>query len=175
MDSRRRCVQPMMTSYELRSLLRDEMATAGFIKQGRTWVRGAGELLWIAQFEKSPYAERFSLDIGLALLQGPSGPLPAKAGDCRILMRLENLPLVASRQIRDSRFSDFRSAVIIGFDLAYDMENEERRQLIGSIVEALGEYISKIDNVQDLRVRYRAGDLNSAFLRKDVSQLLASD
>jgi hypothetical protein len=165
----------MMTSYELHSLLRDEMAKAGFVKQARAWLRRTNELLWIVQLDRSPYGQRFSLDIGASLPQSSGISPPVKAGDCPILMHLENLPLVASRQIRDARFSDFRSAVTIGFDLAYDMENEERRQLIRSIIEALGKYISEIEEVRDLRVRYQAGDLNSAFIRKDVRQLLASD
>src|SRR6476620_7321726 len=99
----------MMTSYELHSLLREEMKKAGFVKRARTWFRGTSELLWIAQLDKSPYAERFSLDIGAALLQGSAGSPPVKAGDCPILMHLENLPLAISRQLSDARFSDFRS------------------------------------------------------------------
>jgi hypothetical protein len=165
----------MMTSYELHSLLREEMKKAGFVKRARTWVRGTSELLWIAQLDKSPYAERFSLDIGAALLRDSAGSPPVKAGDCPILMHLENLPLAISRQLSDARFSDFRSAVVIGFDLASKMEDKERERLIMSVIEALGKYIGEISTVRDLRARYRAGDLDSAFVRKDVGQLLATD
>src|ERR1700730_14700978 len=114
MDCRRGCVQTMMTSYELHALLREEMAKVGFIKQGRTWLRSTDELLWLVQLDRSPHGQRFSLDIGVALLGGPGNAVPDKAGDCPILVHLENLPLVASRQISDARFSDFRSSVVLG-------------------------------------------------------------
>jgi hypothetical protein len=175
MDCHRGCVQAVITSYELHALLKEEMAKVGFVKQGRTWLRSTAELLWLVQLDRSPYGQRFSLDIGVALLKNSKDAAPAKAGDCPILVHLENLPLAARRQAHDARFNDFRSAVIQGFDLSYDLENEEQRQPITSVIGALGKYISEIDDIRGLRARYQAGDLKSAFIRKDMRQLLASD
>src|SRR5437879_3555614 len=122
----------MMTTYELRSLLRGEMANAGFVRHAGGWTRKAGDLLWIVQLDRSPYGQRFSIDIGVALIGDSGEPVPTEANDCPILMHLENLPLTGGRQIRDARFNDFRTTVIIGFDLTSDIEDEERRQLISS-------------------------------------------
>jgi hypothetical protein len=55
------------------------------------------------------------------------------------------------------------------------MKHDERRNLIASVIEALGKYITEVDDKQSLSARYRAGDLKSAFIRKDVKRLLASD
>jgi hypothetical protein len=71
------CVQTMMTSLELRALLKDVMTKAGFVKQGPAWVRSTDELLWMVQLDRSPYGERFSLDIGTSLLSfsGTTAPV----------------------------------------------------------------------------------------------------
>src|ERR1700753_3331442 len=106
----------MMTSYELRALLREEMAKAGFVKHAKAWFRSVGELIWLVQLDRSPHGQRYSIDIGVFIPGDSSGAVPDKAGDCPILMHLENLPLTASRQIEDARFNDFRSSVILGLD-----------------------------------------------------------
>jgi hypothetical protein len=90
-------------------------------------------------------------------------------------VHLENLPLAAPWQIPDIRLNDFRSAAILAIDLTCDMKHDERRNLIASVIEALGKYITEVDDNQSLSARYRAGDLKSAFIRKDVKRLLASD
>jgi hypothetical protein len=163
----------MMTSYELHVLLRDVMAKEGFVKQGPTWVSSTDELLWIVQLGRSPYGERFSLDIGVAPLRITTNAALARPSDCPILMHLENLSLTLPSQVQDTRFSDFRSAAIVGFDLTREMDAEKRRQLVTSIIEALSNYIKSIVNERDLRDRYEAGDFKSALIRKDVKQLLA--
>jgi hypothetical protein len=166
------CVQTMMTSLELRALLKDVMTKAGFVKQGPAWVKSTDELLWMVQLDRSPYGERFSLDIGASLLSFSGTTAPVKVNDCPILIHLENLPLTAPLEVQDPRFSDFRSATIRAFDLTHELEDEERKQSLTSIVEALGAYIRGIENKRDLRVRYEAGDFRSALIRKDVKQQL---
>jgi hypothetical protein len=162
-----------MTSHEFHALIRDDMTRAGFVKQGRRWLMRTGEILWLVQLDRSPYKDRFSLDIGAVLADAPTDSVPAKPSDGQILMHLENLPLVAPREIPDARFTDFRSAVLIGFDLTYDIEDQERTKLIAAIIDAFSGYIGKINSRQELRMRYQAGDLESAFIRKDMRQLLA--
>jgi hypothetical protein len=165
----------MMTSNELRALLKRALAESGFTRQGEVWLRRSSELIWIIEIDRSPYADRFSLDMGVSLLRLLAGGVPAKANDCQILLHLENLRLSIPVQAPDARLSDFHSVAKAAFDLTVDMEDEERTLLIEAIIGALTGYIRNISDEIDLRSRYDAGDFMSAFIRKDVKRVLASD
>lgn len=165
----------MSTSDELRALLKRTLAESGFTRQGQAWVRRSSELIWIIEIDRSPYADRFSLDIGVSLLRLLAGDAPAKANDCQILLHLENLRLSIPVQVPDARLSDFHSVAKAAFDLTVDMEDEERTLLIEAIIGALTGYTRNISDETDLRSRYNAGDFMSAFIRKDVKRVLSSD
>ncbi|WP_322778624.1 hypothetical protein [Frankia sp. Cas4] len=72
-----------------------------------------------------------------------------------------------------TRLGDFRSAAVACFDLTLDMPDGDRERLLVSILRAVSEYVGSIEGENDLRLRYEAGDFRSAFIRKDVKQILA--
>lgn len=167
-------VQDMMTSGGLRALITRVLARYGFTKYGRIWTRRTPELSWIAELDRSPYAERFSIEIGASPLRLVTRREPVRASFCTFLIHLENLPLTDPEEVPDPRMADFRTAVIAGFDLTVDMPDNARTALLTSILETLGGYLSRVNTEADLRARYRAGDFTSAAIEKGLRRILDS-
>jgi hypothetical protein len=169
---RRERVPDMITSRDLRALVTGVLSRHGFTKDGRVWRKRTHELSWIVELDRSPRAERFSIEIGASLLRLLTGQEPDRASLCKFLIHLENLPLAAPAEVPDPRLADFRSAVVAGFDPAVDIPDEARRELLTSVLDALGRYLGAIDTEDDLRAGYRAGDFKSAAIEKGLRPVL---
>jgi hypothetical protein len=154
------------TSRDLRALITGALSRHGFTKDGRVWRKRTGELSWIVELDRSPYGDKFSIEIGASVPRLLTGPEPSRASNCKFLIHLENLPLTAPAEVPDPRLDDFRSAVVAGFDLTLDMPDDARAALLTSILDTLGRYLGGINTEDDLRARYRAGDFKSAAIEK---------
>jgi hypothetical protein len=163
-----------MTSRNLRALITEVLARYGFDQDGRIWTRRTPELTWIVGLDRSPYAERFSIEIGASPLRLMTGREPVGASFCALLIHLENLPLPDPKEVPDPRMADFRTAVVAGFDLTIEMPDNVRTALLTSILETLGGYLGRVNTEDDLRARYRAGDFRSAAIDKRLRPLLDS-
>jgi hypothetical protein len=165
-------VEDMTTSRDLRALLTEVLAKHGFTGDGRIWTRRTPGLRWIVELDRSPYAEKFSIEIGASLPRLVTGAEPVRASFCPLLVHLENLPLADPAEVPDPRLADFRTAVIAGLDLTADMSDEARTALVTSIAETLGTYLQRVSTEDDLRAQYRAGHFRSAALEKGFRRVL---
>lgn len=128
------------------------------------WRWSSPELTWLVELDRSPHAERYGLDLGIHV-HGWGGADPVRPTDCRVLAHLENLPVSSELD---------RSDVLAALDLSTALPEDERAATLRVIAEALVAYIQGTGTEAELRARYRAGDLRSAFVHKEARAVLES-
>jgi hypothetical protein len=84
-----------------------------------------------------------------------------------VLVHLENLPLGGADV-------DFRDRALRAFDLSSAMDDSVREQEIGWVLDRTIGYLTSLGELSALKRRYAAGDLESAFIHKDLRGQLSS-
>lgn len=163
MDGVRGPVHAVITAADLKSVFADAFEQAGMTSRRGTWRWSSPELTWLIELDRSPHGERYGLDLGVSLNRGSVVGDPARPTDCPILMHLENLPISVDVT---------RADMIEALDLGSGLLDENRAGVLRSVAEAVSKYVQSTATESALRSRFRAGDLRSAFVHKDVRAVL---
>lgn len=140
-----------------KSWLSESLKVGGFGGRGAVWRMKGSEVQWVVHIDELPYGNRLGVDIGLELQPATT---PHRPTDCPILLHLENVPVA-----RDS-------AVVEALDLDSGLAPDQRRQELEDVTRALATYLTGHLTLSAVRGAYRAGDLGSAFIRKDARAIL---
>lgn len=127
------------------------------------WRWSSPELTWLIELDRSPHGERYGLDIGVDLQKLSAEAGASRPTDCPLLVHLENLPV-------DPKLS--KTDVLRAMDLTSDMPDTDREQTVRAIAEAVARYVRETATEADLYARFDSGELRSAFIRKDLREVL---
>ncbi|MDQ1740422.1 MAG: hypothetical protein QOE53_2074 [Pseudonocardiales bacterium] len=153
----------MTTPARLRSLVRQALQQAGFTPKGSAWLWAGSEVSWLVALDRSPTAPRYTLELGAS----PGSASAQQPNNCPVLVHLENLPLGGADV-------DFRDRALRAFDLSSAMDDSVREQEIGWVLDRTIGYLTSLGELSALKRRYAAGDLESAFIHKDLRGQLSS-
>ena len=139
------------------------MEGAGMTRRRGVWRWSSPELTWLVELDRSPHGERYGLDIGVDVHKLSAEGGASRPTDCPLLVHLENLPV-------DSMMS--KTDVLRVMDLSSDVRDADREMAVRAIAEAVARYIRETPTEADLVGRYKSGELRSAFIRKDLREVL---
>ena len=137
----------------------DSLKVAGLRGRGSVWRMKGPEVQWIVHIDELPYGNRLGVDIGLDLQSATTLKRPT---DSAVLLHLENVPFAR----------DFE--VVASLDLESGLAPNRRRRELEGVATALAEYLAEHLTLDAVRAAYLAGDLRSAFIRKDARATLES-
>jgi hypothetical protein len=152
---------------EVSAILGETFRSVSMAGRGRVWRAEFPEVSWLIELDKLPYGHRLALDLGLHLAAVDVGSSrPARATDCSVLMHLENLPMAPDLE---------KSTIIRAFDLDSDIDDNERRAVLEQIGRAVAAYVIGHSTLGSVREALVAGDLASAFIRRDARRVLEQE
>jgi hypothetical protein len=140
-----------------KSWISESLKTAGLRGRGSVWRMKGPEVQWVVHIDELPYGNRLGVDVGLEL---QTTTTPRRPTDCPVLLHLENIHIAR----------DF--AVVASLDLDSGLAPDQRRQELEGVTRALANYLTGHLTLSAVRAAYAAGDLGSAFIRKDARAIL---
>lgn len=152
-----------MTAAELQAFLASTFESAGMTRRRGVWHWSSPELTWLIELDRSPHGERYGVDLGVDLHRLSASVGARRPTDCPLLVHLENLPV-------DPQIS--KTDVLRALDLTYEMPDADREKIVRAVADAVAGYVRETATVAELRARFNAGELRSAFVRKDLREVL---
>lgn len=155
-----------MKAGDLRVFVSRRFREAGFGRAGRAWSRETADLIWVVDLDRSPYGDRFSIDVGVSvkrlLTEAPKAP-----NYSHVYMNAESLPLAITPMLDPKRLDTFRSQVAAALDLTSDQfEDEERLMAIDSILVKVTDFVKTVGTEVELRRLVARGAFPGGFVHR---------
>jgi hypothetical protein len=143
----------VISAQTARQLIGETLKARGLRGRGSLWRYLGPDVQWIIHIDELPYGQRLGIDVGLDLQAVEMRRMPT---ECPILLHLENMPLAADLD------------VFASLDLDSNLTADARIGNLTAALDALIDYVSRHQTLEQVREAYRAGDFRSAFIHKDT-------